>query len=636
MNIKFIISTLLVLFSFFSFSQDQLTSSSSIDKDYLENANAVLRLSNTDVVIKSKNQMLISEHRVITVLNEKGNRFVSAIVGYDKYNKVKQLQAVVYDAYGEEIKKFKKKDFVDHSAVDGGTLYSDSRVLYMPYTPTSYPYTVDFSFSISTQNTAGIPSWKPIEGYFLSVQKSSYSLKDESNLGLNKKEYNFNDFSINIDTTDTTLNYELVDFKAFSYESDGPTFAEIFPRLSVTVNNFYFYGVDGQATNWKEFGDWILYKLLKGRDAVSPKTRQEILDLVDGIEDPIERARLVYTYVQENTRYISVQVGIGGVQPIPAIEVDNVKYGDCKGLTNYTLALMQIANVPAYYTVVEAGNDIIDFDDKFYSLEQGNHIILAIENGDKLLWVDCTSQAHPFGFVGDFTDNRKVLLVKQGTSKIVKTVEYSNQENLQTINANVKIDAQGGFTSDVKIETQGVRYDNRFFIANFSDKKINLYYKDFWEKINFLDIEDYSFNNDKNEILFTEDLKVKVGEYGKTFDDKLIFRANVFSSRVDVPTRYPNRKQPLVIKRGFQDIDSITITIPDGYKIDFVPEAVEIESDYGLYKVSYEVTSRKIIYNRNFVVKKGKYSKEDYANYRGFLKQIVKTDKSKIILTKIK
>ena len=55
--------------------------------------------------------------------------------------------------------------------------------------------------------------------------------------------------------------------------------------------------------------------------------------------DPIEKAKIVYKYMQEKTRYISVQVGIGGFKPMLAKDVDRLGYGDCKALSNYTKAL---------------------------------------------------------------------------------------------------------------------------------------------------------------------------------------------------------------------------------------------------------------------------------------------------------
>ena len=122
--------------------------------------------------------------------------------------------------------------------------------------------------------------------------------------------------------------------------------------------------------------------------------------MVTGIEDKLEKAKIIYKYVQENTRYISVQIGIGGFRPINAIDVDRVKYGDCKGLSNYTMALLKAVNVPSYYTVVEAGNRKVDFEDDFADLRQGNHAILAIPYKGSYYWIDCTSQIHPFRIFG--------------------------------------------------------------------------------------------------------------------------------------------------------------------------------------------------------------------------------------------
>ena len=49
--------------------------------------------------------------------------------------------------------------------------------------------------------------------------------------------------------------------------------------------------------------------------------------------DTREKIRVLYRYLQQNHRYISVQVGIGGMQPISASAVYTNGYGDCKGLS---------------------------------------------------------------------------------------------------------------------------------------------------------------------------------------------------------------------------------------------------------------------------------------------------------------
>lgn len=634
MNLKNIVSIFLLLTCLNVVSQSNSLAVTEIPEELKKNANAVVRLSNLDIIIERKNKMIFTYKRVVTVLNEKGNRFVEAYAGYDNQLKIRKIEAIVFDEYGEEIKKIKKRDFIDQSAVDGGTLYSDSRVLYMPYMPISYPYTVSFTYEIETQNTAFIPSWRPITGYYVSSEKDSYTLKDLANLGIRYKTKNFEGYNIEVKNNDTSLEFYLSNIKAKKPEQLSPVLSKMTPQGMVAVNQFQYYGYDGYASNWKEFGDWMIGSLLEGRNTVSNETKEEVKKLVDGIEAPLERAQKVYEYVQNNTRYISVQVGIGGVQPIPAIEVDRLKYGDCKGLTNYTQALLTVANVPSYYSVVQAGDEIVDFDSEFASIEQGNHIILAIPNGDELTWIDCTSQIHPFGFIGDFTDNRNVLLVKDGESKIVKTTFYADNVNKQSTNAKIDLDANGNFNSQVEIKTKGIQYDSRFGLENISNKEVLRYYKNHWSYINDLDIENYEFNNNKQSVEFTEHLKLNAKGYATVNNESIIFSPNVFNKNTFVPDRYRNRRFEMEIQRGYFDEDEAEIVLPENYQVEALPENVTEKNQFGEYVIDFSVNENKLIYKRKLLIKKGEYSKEDYKLYRDFRRKISKLDKSIIVLKK--
>ncbi len=463
---KYISAAIFLFITIAGFSQSEdLYKPETIPPELKTKANAVVRLNDINVVVTSKDELSIIEKRIVTVLNEKGNSAVGAYASYDKYNKIKKIEARILNEAGEEIKKFKKRDFIDRSAVDGGTLYSDSRVLLMGYTPATYPYTVEFYYEIESSNTAAIPTWRPITGYYVGVEKDIYNLQDNADLGLRFKEKNLQDYNITKSNSSTSLSYTLENALPIAPEDLSPSYYNYYPQVLVAMENFSFYGVEGKAKNWLEFGDWINDALLEGRNEVTDETKQEVLGITANLDDPIEKAKAVFQFVQENTRYISVQVGIGGVQPIPALEVDQLKYGDCKGLTNYTKSLLEVVGVTSYYCVVEAGKEIIDLEDDFASLEQGNHIILAIPTDNETVWLDCTSQLHPFNFIGDFTDNRNVLVVKPNASEIVKTKLYVDSLNYQLTTANVKLEANGSLTSKINRKTRGLQYDNRFYIS---------------------------------------------------------------------------------------------------------------------------------------------------------------------------
>ena len=145
--------------------------------------------------------------------------------------------------------------------VDGGTLFSDSRYLYLDYTPTQYPFTIVYESEIETSTTAFIPPWFPLNDYFLSIEKSILNVNYPENLGFKKMEFNFSNFKINktIDTS-TQLSYAATNIFAQKYEDYSPNFSNIFPKVMMGLEFFNLEGVDGNAKTWKEFGKWYSIK----------------------------------------------------------------------------------------------------------------------------------------------------------------------------------------------------------------------------------------------------------------------------------------------------------------------------------------------------------------------------------------
>lgn len=617
-------------------SQDIDYSSVTISNELRTNANAVVRYNYMHVELLSIKEMKVRYERVVTVFNESGNQHVQAGIGYNKSLKVKNAQAVIYDSFGEELDKKKQKDFIDVSAVDGGTLYSDSRKIFLGYTPIQYPYTISFSYEIITENTGTIPSWSFVDGFMVSTEKSEYILDFYlPSLKPNILEKNFEGYKIKKSENSKSISYTAENILAIKKENLSPSFGKITPRIMISPINFHYEGFTGEINNWKDVGNWMQKNLLHKKDELPPATISKIKSLVSNAENDLEKAKIVYDYVQRNTRYISVQVGIGGLQPVSALEVDRLKYGDCKGLSNYTKALLKTVGVTAYYTHVEAGWDKVSFESDFPSIGQGNHVILAVSYEGNYYWIDCTSQVHPFGFIGDFTDERKVMIIKPDGGEVVTTTSYLNEYNYQKTVANISLGEQGDFTSSVDILTQGIQYDNRFFLENESDLDLEKYYKYYWSNINNLDVKSHQFKNNKEEVKFNENLEITAIKYATIVDDKLLVIANMFNNNQYVPDRYRNRKLPFELQRGYLDEDQYIINKPEGYAVEALPRNIIITNKYGEYEVSYVEEGDQIIFNRRLLIKKGKYPNTEYNDYRNFRKEISKHDNSKIVLNQL-
>jgi hypothetical protein len=59
------------------------------------------------------------------------------------------------------------------------------------------------------------------------------------------------------------------------------------------------------------------------------------------------------------------------------------------------------------------------------------------------VWLECTSQYQPFGFLGDFTDDRDVLLITDESGKIAHTKIYKTEDNTQNRKIEAQIDSAG-------------------------------------------------------------------------------------------------------------------------------------------------------------------------------------------------
>ena len=622
------------LLSISSFSQTNKLSSLSIPAHLKENANAIFRDNSIEITIEAVDRMLVRNRQVVTVLNKKGNVDARIVEAYDDDTKITKLSAKIYDVFGNEVKKYSKSKFVDVSAVSGGTLYSDSRVKYIDYIPVAYPYTLVFESEYRTSSTGFIPRWIPNNGYYVGVEKSTYLLNNPLKIKLRTKEKSFEGYPIENLSTGANLHYVIKNQKALKPENLSRSYLEYMPQLMVASNEFALKKVTGRASNWKEFGEWMHRKLIQDRDILDVSTIEKIKSLVADVTDPIEKAKIVYKFVQDKTRYISVQVGIGGWEPIAANQVDQVGYGDCKGLTNYTKALLDAVGVTSYFTLVYAQqkrNIIKDF-----SSMQGNHVILNIPNNGNDIWLECTSQTIPFGFLGDFTDDREALVITPEGGIIKRTPAYLNEDNLQTIEGSIQLYEDGSVKASLERVSHGIQYDQKSSFDSMSDEDLKKHYKTkVWPYNNNLDINSVAIENDKDSVIFTEKMKTSINDYATINQNDYLFRVNMFNRESFVPKRYRNRTLPLIISRGYQDIDQYTYTIPKGYTFAGLPEEKNITTKFGSYKVSFtKIDATTFIYKKELLIKAGEYPKEDYKDYRKFRKSIAKYDNVRISLIK--
>ncbi|PHS07403.1 MAG: DUF3857 domain-containing protein [Kordia sp.] len=605
-----------------------------IPEELKEGANAIIRSHDTSVEIIAFDNMIITQHRVITVLNRFGDQHVNTYEHYDDSRRIQKLSVLVLDAKGNLIKKYKKSEFNDVSAVSNGQLYMDNRVKHLRYHPISYPYTIIFQSTVKEKSTAFLNNWSPIEGYYVGLERSTYKLVNRTNSKYKFKGYNLENYDFKLDDKGSELNFSAENLKAVERENLSPDFSTMMPWVRFALNDFELKGVVGNGSSWKEFGLWQYNDLLANRDVIDDFTKNKITQLIADAPSEKEKIKRIYNYVQNNTRYVGVQLGIGGWQPIEAKEVDRVKYGDCKGLTNYTKALLKSQGIEAFYTLVFTGKSKKSIDSDFASI-QGNHAFLCVPHQDDYIWLECTSQTIPFGFLGASTDDRDVLVITPEGGEIVHTPIYDESFNTFDADVNIILNSSGGFIANYNSTSKGVQYDQQSYKLRMQSGELIERYSAIWNYLNGFTIVNKELTVDKDKVTLHEKLNISVSSYVAKVGDKLLVPINPFNRVTKVPIKYLDRKSPFETDRSFSDTDSYEFQVPEEFTIASLPEDYLINSEFGSYKITIKkIEGNKIKYIRELTLKEGVFPKEKYKSYRDFIKKIAKKDKSKFILTK--
>ncbi|MEP1034876.1 DUF3857 domain-containing protein [Ekhidna sp.] len=613
-----------------AFSQDY--SVDKISAELKDGVDAVTRHHSGEFEILSINKAKFKMRRVITIFNKDGNHNALLSVFYDDLRNVNDLQAFKYDSNGDRIEKVKKADFIDESAVSGSTFFDDSRVLWYDLRQDQYPYTVEYEYEVTYKFLYSIPDWHFIDAYDESVEYSTYSVKSPESLTPRYKTLNAKNPEITLENGSSTATWTEKNVVAIPFEPYSSPLSDVAPKVILSPAVFEFEGYQGDMSTWDGIAKWQ-NTLNEGREELSAETVNKIKELTSGMSDS-EKIKTIYEYVQENTRYVSLQLGIGGFQPFPAKFVDEEGYGDCKALSFYTQSLLRSVGVTSHYTWVSAGNNPPSVDPDFPN-DTFNHIILCVPNKGDTIWLECTSQIMPFGFLGDFTSDRDVFVVTENGGQIVRTPSYDLNDNFQQINSEVELFEDGNAKIKSNVTYSGLRYDALLGVLN-SGKENQEKWLERNIKISSFILEEFSFQNNKNKMpqanletyMVARNLTSKSGT-------RFFLQPNLMNKNTFIPNKDSDRRRNININYEVSETDSIFYTLPENHAVEAFFEPVEIRSQFGTYKAELsQLEDGRILYYRSFTQNKGQYEPSNYQEFTDFHKRIVRADKKRISFKK--
>jgi hypothetical protein len=557
----------------------------------------------------------------IKINNRAGEDYTTIKIPYSNLNKIRNIEAFITDNNNRIVKKLSKNEIVEKSAITDFSFYEDNMIKEFTLKHNTYPYTITYSFQSQQSEFLFIDYWIPVIDEKIPTNKAELEIIVPYNYEIAHSSNNIS--APSIDSLENGICYKWNSnfTKPIKPEIFSPPLSLFFPKVVVTPKLFR-YDITGSLESWITFGNWQ-NDLLSGLDILPDDEKNKILSLTKNVTDQKEKIRILYHYLQNETRYVNISIETGGLKPYPAFDVAQNKYGDCKALTNYMKSVLAVVGIKSYYTKIKAGSTIYPINKDLPS-QQFDHIILYVPLKNEDIWLDCTSDG-AFNYLGTFTQNRDAFVIVNNQSHFLNTPKMTLSEVRELRTVKFKNDIHG-IISEFNCKYYGDMYENFIMLNNsFNNSEKSRFLRNNFVENGF-ELIDYKFPEPGRDSTFIE--------FNYTASAKNIY--NLYGNNLIIsviPLSIPSfikpedRKLPLQIDFPLCKIDSLIFDIPEGFIMNNKIPEYTISSKYGEFSVKINEEPKKIIIIKSFTIYSGSYQLSEYNDYYSFYTQIIRKDK---------
>ena len=591
---------------------------------------------NEKAEIKEYNKTYTIENRelvehvslTIAIYSRNGEALTQFKIHHSKNNQLEYIKAHIEDPNGKVIRPLGKKEIKSSSAVSDYSMFSDDQVDYFTLRHNTYPYFIKCEYQRAFDNFLHIADWSPVYHGGYPTISATLNIQVPTDYKIRINQNNIGPYTKTESTK--TVNYYWKSQYTSPYTSEpySPPASTLIPNVEVFPLNFW-YGTKGSNATWVEFGNWQ-NNLMQGSLDLPDHEKNTIDRLIKEATNDKQKINILYDYLQTNTRYINISLGVGGLKPYPASYVAKNKFGDCKALTNYMRAILKHAGIESHYSIVNAGKDITPIEKDFPG-QQFNHVILCVPVENDTIWLECTSKNEPAGYLGTFTQGRQSLVIKENSSYLTKTPSLSIEDSRNTTRYNMDFYVDGSAKVQIKktIKTEEYEYVN-YLQHERKLEDVDKYLSNLLPLKSYL-VDSWKIENKNGKAPYLN-LNMNI-----TAKQAFVKYGNDFLSRI-IPAQIvdlqppASRKNPVHIPFPVVSSDTIACNFPPQINISQLPKTKSIKSDYGYYHISYKREENKVEVLRDFVLFAGNYSLDEYTDFYTFIENVKKIEKNNIIL----
>lgn len=391
--------------------------------------------------------------------------------------------------------------------------------------------------------------------------------------------------------------------------------------------NPYKHTQVSEYENWREVVEWGIrvnsYTGLK-----TPLVDQKVQQLLSKSSHNKEKyIELTTRFVQDEIRYMGLEMGEYSQRPNSPEKVVKQRYGDCKDKALLLIYLLNKADITAYMAYVDtyAGKNTSDF---LPSPNLFNHVVVVVEYNNNKTWIDPTISYQRGSFKNLYFPNYgQALVLKPGNTRPEDVISYGIGKLSADLVFNIA-DTSSKNKSSLIISstyTDNRADDIRSLIASDGTESVEKSFFDYIKKY-YPDIESTTpimikDNEENNTVEITETYEIHNFWQGedKSQQKSISFYGDLIDNDIR-EINVKNRFEPLALRYPINVEQRIFINLP--YVPNILNETVNVSNDNFFFEFSSFHKGNQIKLYYSYIAQKDFIEVKDLKKYATDIKQI--------------
>jgi hypothetical protein len=583
-----------------------------------EKTDAVILFEESVLTVQPNGKIKKLDRQVVRILRPGGAAWGTIPFYFDPQMPITDLHAWSIPTVGKDY-EVKEKDAVESAAinVDGGELMSDLRMKILRIPAATVGSVIGFEVEHELKPNFLIDDWDFQDT--VPVREAHYTLRLPNGWSYQSSWLN-HPAEAPTAIAANQWNWMISDVEPVRIEGHMPPWRGIAGRMVVAL--IPSGGKGSGISSWNEIGSWYS-GLIAGRRDASVAIKQKVAELTAPAATTLAKMQALANFVQDDIRYVAIELGIGGHQPHPAAEIFSHRYGDCKDKVTLLSSMLKEIGVESYYVVINTERGAVSATTP--PNLHFNHAILAIvlpEGLDAttlkarlvhptlgpLLFFDPTDELTPLGSLPGALQANFGMLVTQNGGELIKLPQLAVDTNGLKRTAKMTLDEKGtllGEVIEIRVGDEAVQQRYALRAATLDTDRIKpveavagaslAKFQILKAAVTNLHVADRPF-----EWHYT----LEAEDYAKAAGDLLLVRPRIIGSKVQgfLETKAP-RQHPVEFSGPRRDTDAFDILLPAGYVIDELPPPVDVDDGFAAYHSKTIFNGGALHYTRSFEIK---------------------------------